>query len=154
LVTELIILVTTLLVSTLKEFIMLINPEILVVDDDPQHLDIAMKKLGNVGINAIGILDGTQALEAIREFPSLWLILLDWNMSPMGAKIFLQTLEREGWLTMRGESLSIYIVSGDCGKARQEATKANLAGYIQGFLDKPADFKMISGLISANTHKV
>lgn len=73
-------------------------PQVLVVDDDAIALDVAVRMLSKLGVQAFSALDGASALKISRQKP-LDLVFLDWELPDLSgievAKILRSTLGGE-----------------------------------------------------------
>jgi CheY-like chemotaxis protein len=70
-------------------------PTVLVVDDDPDIRDSLTELLEEEGYSAVGVANGHEALQCLRERKGICLVLLDWMMPVMDGATFLEAQARE-----------------------------------------------------------
>ena len=70
------------------------NIQVLVVDDDPDHLHIARRRLQKRGFDVVEARDGVEALEAMIAHPHCRRMVTDYDMPRLGGTVWVQTLER------------------------------------------------------------
>lgn len=69
--------------------------QIIVVEDDPSLLFLAMKRLRAAGFEPIGAADGTEALARIAENPRCRRMVTDFFMPGLSGDEWIRYLERE-----------------------------------------------------------
>jgi two-component system OmpR family response regulator len=117
------------------------EPDILVVDDDPDVLDLIVAVLENAGYHPRVASNGREALAAVEERPPA-LVLLDMLMPVM-----------DGWACARalrsryGRSPKIVVVTAaEHARAWAEEVGAD------GVLPKPFDSKSLVSTVARHTH--
>jgi two-component system sensor histidine kinase BarA len=95
-------------------------PQVLVVDDDAIALDVAVRMLSKLGIQAFPALDGTSALDIARQKP-LDLVFLDWEL-PDYSGIEVATILRN----TLGDELPIVSLSGYSFSEKEMGSESEL----------------------------
>ena len=98
------------------------GPSLLVVDDEPELVALALEMLRGLGYDAVGCIDGAAALELLREQPQRFAALVtDESMPRLGGTQLAQTVRG------RGLTLPVLLVSGYGGAAlAQRAAEAGV----------------------------
>ncbi|MCP4214270.1 MAG: SpoIIE family protein phosphatase [bacterium] len=118
--------------------------KILVVDDEPDWEDLVSqyfrKQIRRKEWELLFAANGKIALEKIKEYPDIGVILLDINMPEMDGLTFLAHLNRMNIPTMKAIVVTAY---GD-----MENIRAAMNGGAFDFITKPVDFKDLEATIN------
>lgn len=67
---------------------------VVVVDDDPDQLYMAEKRLRSLGFEPIPASNGVEALQAMLDRPDCRLVVTDYSMPVLGGALWISVLER------------------------------------------------------------
>jgi CheY-like chemotaxis protein len=107
---------------------------VLIVEDDPDIRDTLQDILDYEGYNPVGVADGREALDWLKEHPAPCLILLDLMMPRMSGWEFRTRQQQEPSL----RSVPVVLVSG-LGDTASEARRLQATAY----LNKPINMKAL-----------
>jgi CheY-like chemotaxis protein len=110
---------------------------VLVVDDDPDILEIVCDVLWLYGVPAMTASDGIEALTAMRKSLDIGLVLLDLMMPKMNGVEVLSEMKRDAALA----TMPVVVISGNYG-----TEQAALGMGANEYLLKPLD---VAGLMNA-----
>jgi CheY-like chemotaxis protein len=102
----------------------------LIVDDDNDIREAIRDLLSLEGYDTAEARDGGTGLEYLREQPAPGVILLDWNMAPVGGQAFMADFSRDASLA----AIPVVLLTAD---VRAEAKAKELG--LSSFLTKPID---------------
>jgi len=112
---------------------------VLVVDDDPDILEIVTVVLGLYEVPSVTACDGVDALEVMRRSDGLGLVLLDLMMPRMSGVEVLAEMKRDPALA----KLPVVVVSGN-----YQTEGAVLAMGANEYLVKPIDVDVLMHVVS------
>lgn len=112
---------------------------VLVVDDDPDILEIVTVVLGLYDVPAVTAGDGIEALAAMRRSGELGLVLLDLMMPRMNGVDVLAEMKRDPALV----TLPVIVISGN-----YQTEQAVLAMGADEYLMKPLDVDVLLRVVS------
>ena len=112
---------------------------VLVVDDDPDILEIITIVLGLYDVTAVTASDGIEALAAMRGSGELGLVLLDLMMPRMNGVDVLAAMKRDPALA----TIPVIVVSGN-----YHTEQAVLAMGADEYLVKPVDVDVLMRVVS------
>jgi len=112
---------------------------VLVVDDDPDILEIVTVVLGLYEVPSVTACDGVDALEVMRRSDGLGLVLLDLMMPRMSGVEVLAEMKRDPALA----HLPVVVVSGN-----YQTEGAVLAMGANEYLVKPIDVDVLMHVVS------
>jgi len=112
---------------------------VLVVDDDPDILEIVTVVLGLYDVPAVTASDGIEALAALRRCRDLGLVLLDLMMPRMNGVDVLAAMKRDPSLA----TMPVIVISGN-----YHTEQAVLAMGADEYLVKPVDIDVLIGAVS------
>lgn len=112
---------------------------VLVVDDDPDILEIVTIVLGLYDVPAVTASDGIEALAAMRGSTELGLVLLDLMMPQMSGVDVLAEMKRDPVLV----TLPVVVISGN-----YDTEQAVLAMGADEYLLKPLDVDVLMRIVS------
>jgi CheY-like chemotaxis protein len=112
---------------------------VLVVDDDPDILEIVTIVLGLYNVPAVTASDGIDALAALRGSVELGLVLLDLMMPRMNGVDVLAEMKRDPALA----TMPVVVISGD-----YHTEQAVLAMGADEYLMKPLDVDVLMRVVS------
>jgi DNA-binding response OmpR family regulator len=112
---------------------------VLVVDDDPDILEIVTVVLGLYDVPAVTASDGIEALAAMRRPGELGLVLLDLMMPRMNGVDVLAEMKRDPTLV----TLPVIVISGN-----YHTEQAVLAMGADEYLAKPLDVDVLLRVVS------
>ncbi len=117
---------------------------VLVVDDEPDLLDLLGEQMETLGADVLKASDGSEALKIVNE-QIQWerpvdAILSDINMAPMNGLTFLSEVRE------RGIDTPFVILSG-YGDRQKTAMALRLGAF--DFLDKPCDMKHLNKVMTS-----
>lgn len=112
---------------------------VLVVDDDPDILEVVSDVLGLSGVRTLTASDGVQALAAIRGGADIGLVLLDLMMPRMSGVEVLAELKRDPALA----NLPVVVISGNF-----QTERAALAMGADEYLLKPLDVDVLMRVVA------
>jgi CheY-like chemotaxis protein len=116
-------------------------PRVLVVEDDPDGLDLMCDVLRGAGYEAVGATNGAIALERLQEGPPPSVLLLDLMMPVMNGWQLMDEIKRLPALA----SLPVVLLSADSGLA-DTARALGAAGWLR----KPASLDAILAAVAAH----
>jgi CheY-like chemotaxis protein len=103
---------------------------VLIVDDDSDIREAIRDLLNVEGYDTAEARDGGSGLAYLRSQPAPGVILLDWNMTPMGGAAFMAEFSRDASLS----AIPVVLLTAD---VRAEAKAKELG--LSTFLTKPVD---------------
>jgi DNA-binding response OmpR family regulator len=112
---------------------------VLVVDDDPDILEIVTVVLGLYDVPAVTASDGIEALAAMRRSGELGLVLLDLMMPRMNGVDVLAAMKRDPALV----TMPVIVISGN-----YHTEQAVLAMGADEYLVKPLDVDVLLRVVS------
>lgn len=112
---------------------------VLVVDDDPDILEIVTVVLGLYDVPAVTAGDGIEALAALRRSADLGLVLLDLMMPRMNGVDVLAEMKRDPVLV----AMPVIVISGN-----YHTEQAVLAMGAEEYLVKPLDVDVLMRVVS------
>ncbi|HEX7943009.1 MAG TPA: response regulator [Gemmatimonadaceae bacterium] len=112
---------------------------VLVVDDDPDILEIVTVVLGLYDVPAVTASDGIEALAALRGSRDLGLVLLDLMMPRMNGVDVLAAMKRDPTLA----TMPVIVISGN-----YRTEQAVLAMGADEYLLKPIDVDVLIHVVS------
>ncbi len=112
---------------------------VLVVDDDPDILEIVTVVLGLYDVPAVTASDGIEALDALRRSSELGLVLLDLMMPRMTGVDVLAEMKRDPALV----AMPVIVISGN-----YHTEQAVLAMGADEYLLKPLDVDVLMRVVS------
>lgn len=112
---------------------------VLVVDDDPDILEIVTIVLGLYNVPAVTASDGIEALTALRGSTDLGLVLLDLMMPGMNGVDVLAEMKRDPALA----AMPVVVISGN-----YHTEQAVLAMGADEYLLKPLDVDVLMRVVS------
>lgn len=112
---------------------------VLVVDDDPDILEIVTVVLGLYDVPAVTASDGIEALDALRRSSELGLVLLDLMMPRMTGVDVLAEMKRDPALV----AMPVIVISGN-----YHTEQAVLAMVADEYLLKPLDVDVLMRVVS------
>jgi DNA-binding response OmpR family regulator len=112
---------------------------VLVVDDDPDILEIVTVVLGLYDVPAVTASDGIEALAAMRRSSELGLVLLDLMMPRMNGVDVLAEMKRDPALV----TMPVIVISGN-----YHTERAVLAMGADEYLMKPLDVDVLLRVVS------
>lgn len=111
------------------------NAEVLIVEDSEEVLWIMGNVLDNEGFMVDAVTTGKKALEKMREFPEIKLIILNYVLPDMSGLTVLKRLRENG------SQVKVLAVS-----AMKETKESFVNAGAFSFLDKPFDINEFIGL--------
>ena len=117
------------------------NPVIMVVEDNDDNRQLVLKVLDRRGYEAIGVVDGNEALERLNTInPDL--ILMDINLPDMdGYEVTRRIRQQEKFSTLPIVALTAHAMVGDKDKS--------LAAGCDAYITKPIDVRSFPETIAA-----
>jgi len=119
------------------------KPKILIVDDDKISRMLLAIRLEEITDNILCVADGTDAVESIRKYPDIDLIMMDINMSEMDGY--------EAVLQIRKFNRDVIIIAQTATDLSMEREKAIACGF-NDFVLKPVRKEVIIDLINRHSH--
>ncbi len=114
------------------------DPYVLLVEDDVDVREAVLDTLLDEGHHAVGLGDGSSALNHLRRAKPPCLILLDWNMAPMNGAEFLSEMQKDAELA----TLPVVVMTAD-SRTHDALTLQGLAG----FLKKPVSLNDLFAIV-------
>jgi len=118
----------------------LLNKTVLIADDDVRNIFSLTKSLENYKMNVITALDGKEALQKLRDNPSIDVVLLDMMMPQMdGYETARRIRENYQWKNLPVIAVTAKAMTGD----REKCINAGASDYIT----KPVDIDQLMSLL-------
>ncbi len=117
------------------------KPVILVVEDNEDNRQLALKVLARQGYEVVGVVDGNEALERLNDIdPDL--ILMDINLPDMdGYEVTRRIRQREKFADLPIVALTAHAMVGD--------KKKSLAAGCDAYISKPINVRTFPETIAA-----
>ncbi|MEO6903787.1 MAG: response regulator [Bacteroidia bacterium] len=116
------------------------NKTVLIADDDVRNVFSLSKALENIQLNVITSVDGKEALQKLKENPSIDIVLLDMMMPQMdGYETAKKIRENPKWKNLPVIAVTAKAMSGD----REKCIEAGASDYIT----KPVDIDQLLSLL-------
>lgn len=116
------------------------NKTVLIADDDVRNVFSLSKALENIQLNVITSVDGKEALQKLKENPSIDIVLLDMMMPEMdGYETAKKIRENPKWKNLPVIAVTAKAMSGD----REKCIEAGASDYIT----KPVDIDQLLSLL-------
>jgi CheY-like chemotaxis protein len=114
------------------------NRAVLIVDDDPDIREALRDILGDEGYETAAATDGQAALDYLRSHPAPGVVLLDWNMAPMGGRQFMEEAAKDPEISR----IPVVLLTADA-KAAETFKSAAFVEYLR----KPVDLEALFGIV-------